>query len=102
MLTVRERRDAVKPEPRRPAPHRDVTMLQPKPKRFVAALQSAEQEDRGQAQRYRDDGCAEIGLVLVLMQGHPRTGLVAIDQACIRKKSVEACPIRRLRGKFAK
>jgi hypothetical protein len=50
MLAIRQRRDAVKLKPRWAAPHHDVAMLKPKPARPVAALQSAEQEDRGQAQ----------------------------------------------------
>src|SRR6266478_198109 len=79
VLAVSERRDAVKGEPRRPAPYRDIVMLHPKAARFVAALQSAEQEDRGQAQRDRDDRHGKIVLVLVLMQGHARAGLIAVD-----------------------
>ena len=55
MLAVGERRDAVKGQPRRPAPHHDIAMLEPKAARLVAALQTAEQEDRGQSQRHRDD-----------------------------------------------
>src|SRR5260370_14682957 len=84
VLAVGERRDAVKPQPRRPAPYRDIAMLQPEPARLVAALQSAEQEVRGQAQRHRDDRRGKILLVLVLMQGHARAGLVAVDQTGIR------------------
>src|SRR5216683_8217150 len=66
VLAVGEWCDAVKRQPRRAAPHRDVAVLDPKPPRPVAALGSAEQEDRGQAQRDRDDRRGEIGLVLVL------------------------------------
>ena len=84
MLAVGERRDAVKHKPRRPAPYHDIAMLEPKAARLVAALQSAEQEDRGQAQRHRDDRRGKILLVLVLMQGHARAGLVAVDQTGIR------------------
>jgi hypothetical protein len=50
VLAVRKRCDAVKHKPRRPAPHHDVAMVEPEPARLVAALRSAEQEDRRQAQ----------------------------------------------------
>src|ERR1700723_291184 len=76
MLAVGQWRDAVKRQPRRTAPDCDVAMLQPKPVRFVAALQSAEQKNRRQAQRHRDDRRGQIKLVHVLMQGHAGTGLV--------------------------
>src|SRR5215212_1225227 len=46
VLAVHERRDTVKGKPRRSAPHRHVAMLNAKAVWFVAALQSAEQEDR--------------------------------------------------------
>ena len=75
---------------------------QPKPARFVAALQAAEQEDRRQAQRDRDDRRAEIVLVLVLMQRHAGAGLVAVDQARIRRKAVKPRLGRRLCGQRAK
>src|SRR5260370_7410170 len=87
MLAVGERRDAVKPEPRRPAPYRDIAMLQAEAARFVAALQSAEQEDRGQAQRDRDDRSGKILLVLVLMQRHARPLLPPIAPPLIRRHS---------------
>src|SRR5580700_7031913 len=90
MLTVGERRDAMKEKPGRPAPYHDIAMLQPIASRLVAAFYSAEQEDRRQAQRNRDDRRAEIGLVLVLMQGHPGAGLIAIDQARIRREAFKA------------
>ena len=68
VLAVGERRDAVKEQPRRSAPYHDVAMLQPVTARLVATLQSAEQEDRGQPERHRDDRRGKILLVLVLMQ----------------------------------
>src|SRR5689334_2568916 len=66
VLAVGQRRDTVKEQPGRPAPYRDVAMLQPKPARLVGALQPAEQEDRRQAKRHRDDRRVEILLVPVL------------------------------------
>src|SRR6201982_4176107 len=54
MLAVGERRDAVKEHPRRPAPHHDVAVLQPKALRPVAAPWSAPQENRRQAKRHRN------------------------------------------------
>src|SRR5258708_12508274 len=92
MFAISEWRDAMKPEPRRPAPYRDVAMLQPKPARFVAALQPAEQEDRGQAQRHRDDRRAEIVLVLVLIQGHAPAWLLPVDQTRTRSKPLPPRP----------
>ena len=50
MLAVGERRYAMKRQPRRPAPHRDVAMLEPEAARLVAAREPAEQEGRRQAQ----------------------------------------------------
>jgi hypothetical protein len=102
LRAVGERRDAVEEQSRRSAPHRDVGMFQPKPLRLVAALQPAEHEDRRQAQRHRDDRRTEIVLVPVLMQGHPRAGLVAIDQAGVRRKAIEAALARRPQRQLAK
>src|ERR1700730_736110 len=70
VLAIGKRSDAVEEQPRRPAPHHDVAMRQPISLRLVAALQSAEQEDRRQAERYRDDRLTKILLVPVLMQRH--------------------------------
>jgi len=56
----------------------------------VAALRSAEEKHRGQAQRYRDDGLAEVTLVAVLVQGQPGSRLVAIHQARIGFETTEA------------
>src|SRR5258706_2180702 len=102
MLAVRKGCYAVKRQPCRATPHRDVAVLDPKSARPVAALQSAEQEDRGQAQRDRDDRRGEIGLVLVLMQRHTCSRLVAVDQARFRGKPVKTCLRRRLPGERAK
>src|SRR5436190_17652773 len=68
VFAIGERGYAVKEQPRRPAPYDDVAMGQPKSSRLVAALQSAEQEDRRNSQRHRDDRRPEILLVPVLMQ----------------------------------
>src|SRR3954462_7541986 len=92
----------MKGEPRRPAPHDDVTMLQPKAARLVAAFQSAKQEDGGQPQGNRDDRSAEVGLVLVLMQRHPRAWLIAIDEARVRQEGFKAGAVGRLFRKLAK
>src|SRR5258708_5873570 len=90
VLAVGERRNAVKEKPGRPAPYHDIAMLQPKAAWLVAPFQPAEQEDRRQPQRNRNDRRAEIGLVLVLMQRHPGAGLIAIDQARIRREAINA------------
>src|SRR5215203_1067945 len=81
MVAVRERCDAMEEQPRRPAPHRDIAMIKPKPAWLVAALDAAEHEDGRQPQRDRDDRRAKIPLVLVLVQGHFCAGLVTVDQA---------------------
>jgi hypothetical protein len=47
VFTVRKRRDTVKEQPRRSAPHHDVTVFKPISPRLVGAFQPAEQEDRG-------------------------------------------------------
>src|SRR5580704_17314577 len=100
LLAVGQWCDAVKRQPRRAAPYRDVAMLQPKPVRFVAALQSAEQKNRRQAQRHRDDRRGQIKLVLVLMQGHAGAGLVAVDQARVGCEPSEAGMQGRLPGQI--
>src|SRR5665213_951124 len=95
VLAVRKRRDAVKEKPRRAAPYHDIAVFEPEAAGLVAALGAAEQEDRGQPQRNRDDGCREILLVLVLMQRHFRARLVTIDQARIRREAAKAGALRR-------
>src|SRR5258705_13808551 len=77
-------------------------MLKPKAARPVASLQSTEQEGRGQAQRDRDDRRGKILLVLVLMQGHARAGLIAVDQAGIRSEPAKARMTSRQLGELAK
>src|SRR5229473_42053 len=74
MLAIGERRDTVKEQPRRPAPHHDIAVLEPVSLRLVGAHKSAEKEDCRQSERHRDDGVSEIAFVLVMMQGHPRAG----------------------------
>src|SRR5262249_25656817 len=81
MLAVGEQRDAVKEQPRRPAPHHDVAVFQPEALRPVAAPWSAPQENRGQAKRHRNNRLVEVFLVAILMQRQARAGLVAVDQA---------------------
>src|SRR5947209_4728352 len=102
MLAIPQRRDAVKGKPCRAAPHDQIAMLQPKTLWCVAAFQSAEQKRRGQPERNRDDRGGEIVLILVLMQGHSRARLIAVDQAGIRGEAAEPCAISRLAGQFAK
>src|SRR3982074_1232481 len=102
MLAVGQRRDAMEGQPRRPAPDRYIAMLQPKPFWLVAALDAAEQEDRGKPKGDRDDRRAKIVLVPVLMQGHPRAGLVAVDQAGTRRKPANPSLRCRPPGQFAK
>src|SRR5882672_8734906 len=67
VYAIGKRRNAVKEQPRRAAPDHDVAMLQPVTPCLVGALQAAEQEDRGQSERYRDDRRGKILLVLVLV-----------------------------------
>src|SRR6266700_1051705 len=90
VLAVGERRYAVKKQPRWSAPDHDVAMVQAKATRLVRAFQPAEQEDRGQPQRDRDDRRSKILLVAVLVQRHPRAGRVAVDQAGIRREVTKA------------
>ena len=102
MLAVGERGNAVKEQPRRPAPYDDIAMCQPKFLGFVAALQSTEQEDRGDSKRHRHDRRTKILFILVLMQRHPGARFIAVDQASIRRKALEACFCGRLARQFAK
>src|SRR5579862_1724853 len=102
MVAFRQRRNTVIEQPRRPAPHRDIAVLQPKPARLVTSLQATKHEDRGQAQRDRDDRSAEIKFVLILMQGHLRPGNVAVDQTDVRRKSGEASAYRSATGEISK
>src|SRR5262245_39514150 len=55
MLALGKRRHAMKGQPRRPAPDHDVAMHQAIAHGLVRSLQPAPQEDRGQAERHRDD-----------------------------------------------
>ena len=83
VLAVGERCHPMKEQPRRSTPHHDIAMLQPK----AAACPSAPVRLTGRSRATPATprrGAAEIALVPVLMQGHPRAGLVAIDQASIR------------------
>src|SRR5947208_4139854 len=98
VFALGQRRDAVEEQPRRPAPYRDIAMLQTKPLWLVAALDAAEHKDSRQPERDRNDRRAKVFFVLVLVQGHARTRLIAVDQAGVRCKTVKAalvgCPPR--------
>src|SRR3546814_16651770 len=80
-LACPEGRDAVMGEAAAATPYGDVAALQPNSPRSVAAGGAAEQEDRRQAERDRDDGRLEVALVAVLMQRKTRPGYVTVDQA---------------------
>ena len=68
MISLADWCDAMKGQPCSPAPYCDVAMFKPVTPRPIAAQCAAEQEDRRQAKRDRDDGRGEVLLVLVLMQ----------------------------------
>ena len=51
-----------------------------------ASYQVIHAKDGRQAQRYRDDGRAEIGFIFILMQGEFRANGVAVNQAGIRSE----------------
>src|SRR6478609_5012715 len=102
VLGVGKRGYAVKEQPRRPAPHDDVAMSQPKFLGLVATLQASEQENGRYPQRHRDDRRSEILFVSVLMQRHAGTRRVAVDQAGIGRKVREAGFRRRLARQLAK
>src|SRR2546422_5567925 len=63
-----ERRYAVIPQPRRPAPNDDVTMLERHPNCLVRPLGSPEQENGGNTERHGNDGLQKVAFVLVLVQ----------------------------------
>src|SRR5579862_3185499 len=67
-IAIADRLDAMVVPARWTAPDHDITACQPNAPRSHVALGSSEQEDGGQAQRDRDDGRAEVALVLVLVQ----------------------------------
>lgn len=55
-----------------------------------SARRRPEQEDRGQPQRHRHDGRAQVLLVAVLVQRQARTRQIAVDQAGIGNEAVIA------------
>ena len=77
-------------EPRRAAEDEGVAMGERHRPGGCGAAVAAEQEDRRQAERDRDDRLAEVALVAVLVKRQPRTRLVEIDQAGIGREPVEA------------
>ena len=89
MAGLPQRQDAVVAQPVRTAPHHHVAVLERQALRLVCPSRPAEQEHRGDAERHRDDRLTEIPLVAVLMQGQPRSRLVAIDQAGVRREAAK-------------
>ena len=100
VFAVRERRHTVKEQPRGPAPHRDVAMLQPIALRPVVTCCAAKQEYCRQTERHRNDGRGKIPLVAILVQRHARARFIAIDKAGIRPETGKTGLCRRLSGEL--
>lgn len=81
MVAVTKRRDAVKVQAGRAAPHRDIAMNESNPPWPIDASGPTKEKHRGQAKGDRHDGFVEVLLVLVLMESQARARLVAIYQA---------------------
>src|SRR5205823_14932583 len=84
-----ERQDAVIAKSGGTAPDDHVTMSQRHAARRVGSTQSPEQEDRRQSEGDGHDRGREITLVLVLMQGQSRPGLVPVDETRVGREAVE-------------
>src|SRR5437667_12376469 len=72
------------------APDHDVAVLERYAAGPVGPFQPAEQKNRRNAERDRDDRRTEVALVLVLMQRQPGAGQVLVDEARVGHKAVEA------------
>ena len=87
VLALRERRDAMKGKPRRPAPHHDVAMLEPEALVLSLRFRPPNRKIAGRPSDTETIGAPKSLLVLVLMQRHPRARFIAIDQAGIRRET---------------
>ena len=101
-MAVFERKHTVMAQARRAAPDHDIAMMQRHSSMPVGPRVAAEQENRRQTERYRNDGCAEITFVLILMQRKARTGFVAIDETRIGIEMRESSDTRRRPGQRGK
>src|SRR5438046_3544549 len=72
------------------APDHDVAVLERYAAGLVGPFQPAEQKNRRNAERDRDDRRTEVALVLVLMQRQPGAGQVLVAEAGVPNKGVEA------------
>src|SRR5579863_9768554 len=97
-MAVFERKHTVMAQARRAAPDHNIAMMQQHSPMRVGPRVATEQENRRQSERYRNDGCAEIAFVLILMQREARAGFVAIEQTRVGNKYREfGCSCCRLR-----
>src|SRR6266545_4852982 len=90
MVSIGERLDPVEGEPCRATPHDNITALQPHATWPIVTTRAAEEKDRRQPERDRDDRRAEVALVPVLVHREPSAGLVAVDQARIGLEAGES------------
>jgi len=79
--------DAMPAQAGRAAPDQHVAVFEQDALRLVAPRQAAEQEAGGQAEGEGNDGQVQVGLILVLVQGHLRAGSIAVDQAGVGSKA---------------
>src|SRR5215510_10279263 len=84
MVPFGKRSDTVIDEAGGPTPHDDITVFEPQAAHRVRATLAAPQEDRGQAERNRNDRSRCIHLVTILMKTEFGARRIAIDQAGIR------------------
>ena len=94
MISVGHRLNAMESEPRRPTPNGHVSALEPDATRFVAATLPSEKKNRWQTERDGDNGRIKASLISVLMKRKTRAWLIAIDEARVRCKALEACRCR--------
>jgi hypothetical protein len=89
VMAVFERKHTMMAQARRAAPDHDIAVMQRHSSMSVGPRLATEQENRRQAERYGNDGCAEIAFVLVLVQREACTRFVSIEQTRIGNKSRE-------------
>jgi hypothetical protein len=90
MLAFLRRQHSVIAKPRWSTPDNHVTVLYRDSLGLVRSIHSTEEKYRRNAERYRNDWCSKIPLVLILMQRKLRSRLVAVQQAGVGHELGEA------------
>src|SRR5262245_11314891 len=90
MRALPDRCYAVVDEPRRAAPHEDISMLDAEAARRIGPTKRAEQKCCGKAERDRDDGVSVVQLIFVLVEREPRADCVAVDETGVRLEARKA------------